>query len=155
MSGSAGALPRAGRPRLSPAGALGTYGQAAQHAEPPVTPPKAHFGLDGSVQSASVLQLGPAHVVVSMQTGVIVGAPHPAPPPLLWHSPWPHEPHTSQAPVMHGGPVVVVVLVVAVVVVLIGTGAQIIFGVVTGSVRFPNWSAKASVAPALLGHLTL
>jgi len=57
---------------------------------------------------------------------------------------------------MHGGPVVVVVVVVGVVVVVeIGTGAQIIFGVVTGSARLPNWSVKLRVAPGFVGHLIL
>jgi hypothetical protein len=79
------------------------------------------------------------HAVVSMQTGDMKGAPHPAPPPDLWHSPWPHEPHASQAPVTHGGPVVVVVVDVAtVVVVTAGCGAQSIFGELISSGRAPN-----------------
>jgi hypothetical protein len=74
------------------------------------------------------------HAVVSMQTGDMKGAPQPAPPPDLWHSPWPHEPHASQAPVIHGGPVVLVVdVVVGDVVVDAGSGAQSIFGAATSS----------------------
>jgi len=58
------------------------------------------------------------HMLASTQTGVVVGAPHAPPPPIWWHSPWPHEPHDTQAPPVHCGPVVVVVLVVVVVVVV-------------------------------------
>ncbi len=46
-------------------------------------------------------------------------------------------------------------MVVVVVVVGGGTGAQIIFGVVTGSARLPNWSVKSRVAPGFFAHLTL
>ena len=114
------------------------YIQRAQHADPPVEPPKAQAGRDGFVQSTSELHEGPPHVLVSIQTGDIPGAPHPAPPPDLWHSPWPHEPHASQAPVTHGGPVVVVVDVVAVVVVTAGSGAQRSFTLPSSNARAPN-----------------
>jgi hypothetical protein len=115
------------------------YKQSAQHAEPPVEPPKAQAGCAGFVQSASVLHVVVPHVVVSMQTGDIPGAPHPAPPPDLWHSPWPHEPHASQAPVMHGGPVVVVDdVVVTVVVGTAGSGAHSSFTLPSCNARAPN-----------------
>ena len=51
--------------------------------------------------------------------------------------------------------VVVVDVVVVGKVLGVGTGAQMIFGVVTGSARLPNWSVKSRVAPGLVGHLTL
>ncbi len=107
-------------------------------------------------QPASELHVLGVHVVASTHTGLVPGAPQPPPPPEAWHSPLPHEPHGVQPPVVHGGLVVVVVVVGAVVVVeLVGTGAQIICGVVTGSERFPNWSAKLRVAAGPLRRLTL